>query len=79
MQLGIIWTTFGVWIWIYFSNQLQLTYDKLNLGHTNTIHIMWQYKHVLVHLNSMLAPFVDDCAGNSASEMVITPEEEEHQ
>ena len=37
-----------------------------------------QHGHVLVHLNSLLPPFVDGCAGNSAFETVITPEEEDH-
>ena len=58
MQLGIIWTTFGVWIWIYFSNQLQLTCEKLNLDHINTIHIMWQHKHVLQHFIKFIPWFL---------------------
>ena len=61
-----------------FAFQMQYSSFKSNVPQTSTIHIMWQHKHVLVHLNSMLAPFVDDCAGNSASETVITPEEEDH-
>ena len=29
--------TFGVWIWIHFSNQLQLTCGNLNIGHLTTL------------------------------------------
>jgi hypothetical protein len=36
-----------------------------------------QLNHVLVHSITMLPPVVDVCAGNSASETVITPEGEE--
>jgi hypothetical protein len=39
---------------------------------------MSQLNHVLVHSITMLPPLVDDCAGNSAPETVITPEGEDH-
>ena len=34
---ALIWTTFGVWISINFSNQLQLTCCNLNLEHISTM------------------------------------------
>jgi len=37
MQVDQIQITFGVWIWIYFSNQLQLTCCNLNIGHISTL------------------------------------------
>ena len=61
-----------------FAFQMQYTSFKLNVPQISTLHIMEQLYHVLVHLLPKLSPLVDDCAGNSASETVITPKEEDH-
>ena len=60
-----------------FAFQMQYTSFKSNVPQTIHSH-HGQHNHVIVHFNSMLPPLLIVCAGNSASETVITPEEEDH-
>ena len=72
-----IWLNWNPYVEFEFAFQMQYTSFKSNVPQNHTIHIMWQHKHVLVHLHLMLSPFVDDCSGDRRSETVITPEGEE--
>ena len=72
-----IWLNLNLNLKFEFANSLQYNSNKWNVPQTSTLNCMSPLYHVLVHLLSMLPPFLDDCAGNSFVETVITPEEEE--
>ena len=58
MQLWLIWTTFGVWIWISYSNQLQLTCCKLNVDHISTMPVAFSYMAYLNNIWSLNLNFL---------------------
>ena len=68
-----IWLIWKTYMEFEFAFQMQYNSFKLNLPQINTLHIMEQLHHVLVHFHSMLPPLLMIASDDRRSETVITP------